>query len=57
MFLNQLILVIVICINLIHSIEVKDDFKEELFLKPLLPTHVYAYFQFITLVDSKETCK
>lgn len=30
----------------------KDDFKEELFFKPLLPTHVYTYFQFVTLVDA-----
>ncbi|CAH0695106.1 unnamed protein product [Spodoptera exigua] len=30
-----------------------DEFKEELFFKPLPPTHLYSYFQFVTLVDSE----
>ncbi|CAH0592331.1 unnamed protein product [Chrysodeixis includens] len=30
-----------------------DDFKEEIFLKPLPPTHLYGYFQFVTLVNSE----
>lgn len=29
-----------------------DEFHEELFIKPLPPTHLYTYFQFLTLVDS-----
>lgn len=27
---------------------VADDFKEEIFIKPLPPTNLYVYFQFIT---------
>ncbi|XP_022117448.2 GPI transamidase component PIG-T [Pieris rapae] len=27
-----------------------DDFKEELYIKPLPPMHLYVYFQFITLI-------
>lgn len=35
-----------------------DDFKEELFIKPLPPTHLYAYFQFVTVVnDDTSSCK
>ncbi|KAJ8735454.1 hypothetical protein PYW07_007074 [Mythimna separata] len=30
-----------------------DDFKEELYIKPLPPTHLYSYFQFVTLVNSE----
>uniref|UniRef100_A0A2A4JUH8 GPI transamidase component PIG-T n=1 Tax=Heliothis virescens TaxID=7102 RepID=A0A2A4JUH8_HELVI len=30
-----------------------DDFKEELYIKPLPPTHLYSYFQFVTLVDGE----
>ncbi|KAI5635742.1 gpi16 subunit, GPI transamidase component domain-containing protein [Phthorimaea operculella] len=29
-----------------------DDFKEEIFIKPIPPTHLYVNFQFVTLVDS-----
>lgn len=29
-----------------------DQFNEELFIKPLPPTHLYANFQFVTLVDN-----
>lgn len=28
-----------------------DDFKEELFIKPLPPTHLYSFFQFVTLAQ------
>ncbi|CAG4979355.1 unnamed protein product [Parnassius apollo] len=28
-----------------------DDFKEEIFIKPLPPTHLYVYFQFITISE------
>lgn len=34
-----------------------DDFKEELFIKPLLPNNVYVYFQFITIVDTDSSSK
>ncbi|CAK1544614.1 unnamed protein product [Leptosia nina] len=27
-----------------------DDFKEEIYIKPLPPMHLYTYFQFITLI-------
>ncbi|PZC73584.1 hypothetical protein B5X24_HaOG209413 [Helicoverpa armigera] len=30
-----------------------DDFKEELYIKPLPTTHLYSYFQFVTLVDGE----
>lgn len=33
-----------------------DDFKEELFIKPLPPMHLYVYFQFITLITG-DACK
>ncbi|XP_063357513.1 GPI transamidase component PIG-T [Cydia amplana] len=32
-----------------------DDFKEELFIKPLLPTHLYTYFQFITHIKDESS--
>lgn len=34
-----------------------DDFKEEMFIKPLLPTHLYTYFQFITQVNDETSCE
>ncbi|CAH0405472.1 unnamed protein product [Chilo suppressalis] len=30
-----------------------EEFIEEIFIKPLPPTHLYSYFQFITLVDTE----
>ncbi|KAG7310932.1 hypothetical protein JYU34_003772 [Plutella xylostella] len=32
-----------------------DEFKEEIFLKPLPPTHLYSFFQFITLVNNENS--
>ncbi|XP_059048121.1 GPI transamidase component PIG-T [Achroia grisella] len=32
-----------------------DDFKEEMFIKPLPPSHLYTYFQFITIVNHKSS--
>ncbi|XP_026319788.1 GPI transamidase component PIG-T [Hyposmocoma kahamanoa] len=40
-----------ITILLISSV-VGDEFKEEIFFKPLPPTHLYSFFQFVTLVNS-----
>jgi hypothetical protein len=34
-----------------------DDFMEEIFIKPLPPTHLYAYFQFVTLLKTDDSCK
>lgn len=34
-----------------------DDFKEEMFIKPLPPTHLYVYFNFVTLVNGEQSCK
>lgn len=34
-----------------------DDFMEEIFIKPLPPSHLYAHFQFVTLVSSENSCK
>lgn len=34
-----------------------DEFNEELYIKPLLPAHVYTFFQFITLVKNDVSCK
>lgn len=34
-----------------------DQFNEELFIKPLPPTHLYANFQFITIVDHDSSRK
>ncbi|KAM3967678.1 LOW QUALITY PROTEIN: phosphatidylinositol glycan anchor biosynthesis class T [Aphomia sociella] len=30
-----------------------DDFKEEIYIKPLPPSHLYTYFQFVTLINHK----
>ncbi|XP_023949026.2 GPI transamidase component PIG-T [Bicyclus anynana] len=32
-----------------------DDFKEEMFIKPLPPSHLYVYFQFLTLANGEES--
>ncbi|CAH0766927.1 unnamed protein product [Diatraea saccharalis] len=32
-----------------------DDFIEEIFIKPLPPTHLYSYFQFITLINNNDS--
>lgn len=45
-----------ITILLISSV-VGDEFKEEIFFKPLPPTHLYSFFQFVTLVNSGFSCK
>lgn len=34
-----------------------DTFKEEIFFKPLPSSHLYAYFQFIILIDNENSCK
>lgn len=33
-----------------------DDFKEEIFIKPLPPSHLYVNFNFVTLIDG-DVCK
>lgn len=45
-----------ITILLISSV-LGDEFKEEIFFKPLPPTHLYSFFQFVTLVNSEFSCK
>ncbi|OWR54026.1 GPI transamidase component PIG-T like protein [Danaus plexippus plexippus] len=34
-----------------------DEFREEIFIKPLPPSHLYVYFQFITVVDEDSNYK
>lgn len=34
-----------------------DDFKEEMFIKPLPPSDLYVYLQFLTLANGTESCK
>lgn len=38
-----------------YSVVRSDDFKEEMYIKPLPPSHLYTYFQFITIVNHKST--
>ncbi|XP_013194759.2 GPI transamidase component PIG-T [Amyelois transitella] len=43
--------VLLISVILAHS----DDFKEEILIKPLPPTHLYTYFQFITSINNQSS--
>ncbi|CAG9581258.1 unnamed protein product [Danaus chrysippus] len=50
MFRPEFITFFLLFATLIH-LNKGDEFMEEIFIKPLPPSHLYVYFQFITLVD------
>lgn len=58
MMLSRLFIVFVCLINICWG--VKDEFYEELYIKPLYNNNLYTFFQFTTILDEKPnkiTCK
>ncbi|XP_053610775.1 GPI transamidase component PIG-T [Plodia interpunctella] len=51
MYYTYRLLVLMTCVIAAQT----DDFKEEIFIKPLLPAHLYTHFQFITIIDDNST--